>query len=95
MNIHHNDNVIIALGRCVTTGCNVNGQLGYHRNHQETQPGVVEALGQNVTMVTCGDSYTAAVTKGINCMYSEIITSYSSAYKPKTEARQVAAIEIL
>jgi len=67
-NIHHNDDVIVALGKCVTTGCNVNGQLGYHRSHQETQPGVVKALGQNVTMVTCGDSYTAAVTKGMNCI---------------------------
>ena len=53
----------IALGKCVTTGCNTNGQLGYHRTPMETQPGVVEALGQNVVMVTCGDSFTTAVTK--------------------------------
>lgn len=65
---YHYDYFVVALGRCVTTGCNVNGQLGYHRSHQETQPGVVEFLGQNVTLVTCGDSYTAAVTKGIACI---------------------------
>ena len=31
----------------------------------ETQPGVVEAIGQGVAMVTCGDSFTTAVTKSM------------------------------
>lgn len=54
---------VTVLGKCITTGCNTNGQLGYHRTPMETQPGVVEAIGQGVTMVTCGDSFTTAVTK--------------------------------
>lgn len=33
----------------------------------ETQPGVVEAVGQNVVMATCGDSFTTAVTKSMQC----------------------------
>lgn len=35
----------------------------------ETQPGVVEALGQTVSMVTCGDSFTTAVTKSKQLFY--------------------------
>ena len=31
----------------------------------ETQPGVVEAIGQSVVMVTCGDNFTTAVTKSM------------------------------
>lgn len=57
--------LFIVLGKCVTTGCNTNGQLGYHRTPMETQPSVVEAIGQSVVMVTCGDSFTTAVTKSM------------------------------
>lgn len=50
-------------GKCYTCGSNSFGQLGFTRTGPETHPQVVKSLEEkNIDNVTCGDTYTVAVT---------------------------------
>lgn len=50
-------------GKCLTFGSNSFGQLGYEREGASRQPRIVEALkGKELTFVSCGDTFTVAVS---------------------------------
>ena len=49
----------------ITFGSNQFGQLGHGSAYNEAMPQKVEALtGGNISLVTCGDTFTVATTEG-------------------------------
>lgn len=67
------DFIISVDGELFTCGANQFGQLGYQTDFNSKQAGQVYTLKDHkIQMVACGDTFTVAVSQGMNHCYSEV-----------------------